>query len=85
MAKRKRIQSKGRPGLSMLFKEFNDGDSVAVVKEPSVDSRFPLRLQGSTGIVVAKRGTSYEVEIYTQDKKKKFLIAPVHLKKIELK
>ena len=85
MGKRKRIQSKGRPGLSKLFHEFKDGDSVAVIKEPSVDSRFPLRLQGSTGVVMGKRGNSYLIEIYTQDKKKQFLIEPVHLKKIELK
>ncbi|HTY44357.1 MAG TPA: 50S ribosomal protein L21e [Patescibacteria group bacterium] len=82
MGKRKRIESRGRVGLSKLFKEFNLGDAVAVVKEPSVDSRFPLRIQGSTGIVSEKRGRSYMVEIYTQDKKKKFLIEPAHLKKI---
>ena len=85
MGKRKRIQSSGKPGLSRLFHEFSDGDSVAVVKEPSVGSQFPLRLQGSTGIVVGRRGNSYIVEIYTQDKKKTFLIEPVHLRKIELK
>ncbi len=82
MGKRKRIQSRGRPGLNKLFREFSIGESVAVVKEPSVDSKFPLRLQGSTGIVTDKRGNSYEVEIYTQNKKKIFLIEPIHLKRI---
>ncbi len=82
MGKRKRIQSYGKPGLSRLFHEFNDGDSVAIVKEPSVDSRFPLRLHGSTGIIIGKRGNSYIIEIFTQNKKKKFLIEPVHLRKI---
>ena len=82
MSIRKRIGSKGRPGLSRLFKQFKEGDSVAVIKEPSVDSKFPLRLQGSTGIVSAKRGRAYEVEIYAQDKRKKFLIEPIHLKRI---
>lgn len=83
MGKTKRIQTNGRPGLSKIFQEFSEGDTVAVVKEPSIDSRFPLRLQGSTGTVVNKRGKSYMVEIYTQNKKKSFLIEPVHLKKIK--
>ncbi len=82
MGKKKRTESRGRPGLSKLFREFNTGDAVAVIKEPSVDSRFPLRLQGSTGIVTEKRGKAYEVKIYTQDKKKTFLIEPIHLRRI---
>lgn len=82
MGTRKRVETRGRPGLSKLFRQFKQGESVAVVKEPSVDSKFPLRLQGLTGIITSKRGKSYEIEIYTQDKKKKFLIEPIHLKKI---
>ncbi len=85
MSKRKRIHSNGKPGLSKLFREFNDGETVAVVKEPSVSSRFPLRLQGSTGIIAEKRGNAYKVKIYTQNKLKEFLIEPVHLKKIKVK
>lgn len=82
MGKTKRLQTNGRPGLSKIFKEFVEGDSVAVVKEPSVDSRFPFRLQGSTGAVVDKRGKSYIIEIRTQGKKKKFIIEPAHLRRI---
>ena len=82
MGKRKRTESRGRPGLNKLFREFNLGESVAVIKEPSVVSKFPIRIQGSTGIVTEKRGNSYGVEIYTQNKKKKFLIEPIHLKRI---
>ena len=82
MGNRKRIQSRGRPGLNKLFQEFDMGESVAVIKEPSIDSKFPIRLQGSTGIITEKRGNSYGVEIYTQNKKKKFLIEPIHLKRI---
>jgi large subunit ribosomal protein L21e len=83
MGKRKRIHSNGKPGLSKLFRKFSDGESVAVVKEPSVDSRFPIRLQGSTGVVIGKRGNSYIIDIYTQNKKKTFLIDPVHLRRIK--
>lgn len=85
MGKRKRIESRGRPGLSKLFKKFAEGESVAVIKEPSVDSKFPLRLQGSTGTVISKRGKSYEVEISTQNRLKTFIINPVHLRRITQK
>lgn len=83
MGKTKRLQTNGRPGMGRIFKEFSEGDSVAVVKEPSVDSRFPFRLQGSTGVVVDRRGKSYMIEINTQGKKKKFIIEPAHLRKIK--
>ncbi|MDE1848544.1 MAG: 50S ribosomal protein L21e [Nanoarchaeota archaeon] len=84
MSKTKRIESNGRPGLGKVFRKFDNGDSVAVLKEPSIDSRFPLRIQGSTGVVSGRRGGSYIVEINTQNKKKKFIIAPAHLKRISL-
>ncbi len=83
MGKHSRIVSKGKPGLGKIFHRFNNGDAVAVVKEPSVKSVFPFRLQGLTGTVVDTRGKSYIVEIKTQNKKKKFLIEPVHLKRIK--
>ncbi len=83
MSKSKRIESKARPGLNRIFQEFREGEPVAVVKEPSVSSKFPLRIQGLTGTVKDKRGKSYIVEIKTQNKAKQFLIEPVHLKRIK--
>ncbi|MFZ1970819.1 MAG: 50S ribosomal protein L21e [Candidatus Nanoarchaeia archaeon] len=83
MGKSKRIQTNGRPGLSRIFQKFKEGDPVAVVREPSIDSRFPFRLQGLTGVVIGERGNSYIVEIATLNKKKEFIIEPVHLKKIK--
>lgn len=83
MGKTKRIQSKGKPGLSRIFQKFENGDSVAVVREPSLEANFPFRLQGFTGTVIGQRGKSYIVEIKTQEKKKKFLVEPAHLKRIK--
>ena len=83
MSKSKRIESKGKPGLSRYFKEFQEGERAAIVKEPSVDSRFPMRLQGITGIVKGKKGRSYILEIKDKNKKKEILIEPIHLKKIK--
>lgn len=77
--KRKKIRERGKIRLSRYFNEFNIGDTVAVVKEPAVDSNFLNRIYGETGKVLKKIGRAYSVQI----KKKKFLIRPIHLKKIK--
>lgn len=76
-------KGKGKPGLSKYFKILEEGDSVAVVREPSERASFPSRYQGRTGKIIGKRGTSYIVELKDQNKMKKFLIEPIHLKKIK--
>ena len=83
MVRKKKIRTKGKIQLSRYFQELKDGDSVAIVKEPSIQAKFPGRIQGKTGIVEGKRGMSYIIKILDQAKEKKFLIAPVHLKRIK--
>ena len=84
MLKRKRIRQKGKVSLSRYFQGFNSGDSVALVRELSVQSPgFPNRMQGRTGKVVSKRGDAYVVEIYDYNQMKTFIVKPVHLKKIQ--
>jgi len=81
---RKKVRTKGKLQLSRYFQELEKGDSVAVVKELAVKSRFPRRLQGRTGLVEGKRGKAYIIKIKDQAKEKKFLIEPIHLKKIKI-
>jgi ribosomal protein L21E len=83
MVRKKKIRERGKLQLSKYFQELNDGDFVAIVKEPSVQAKFPERIQGKTGIVEGKRGMSYIIKIRDQEKEKKFLITPIHLKKIK--
>ncbi len=83
MVRRKNIRTKGKLSLSKYFQELKPGEFVSVVRERSVPSSFPVRLQGSTGVVEGKRGKVYIVNIKTQNKEKKFLIEPIHLKKIK--
>ena len=42
---------------------------------------YPMQ-QGRTGKVLAKRGSAYYVEIKDLNKKKRYVIKPVHLKRI---
>ncbi len=83
MSKRKKIKTRGKLQLSRYFQEFNKGDSVAVIKEQAVQSSFPERIQGKTGQIEHRRGKAYIVKINDRNKEKKFLIEPIHLKRIK--
>jgi len=83
MTNRKSIRTRGKLSLSRYFQEFREGDVVAVIKEKSVPSSIPKRLQGKTGVVESKRGRVYVVKIKDINKEKKFLIKAIHLKKIK--
>lgn len=83
MSKKKPVRTKGKLSLSKYFQELKEGDTVAVVREQSISANFHRRLQGRTGTVEGKRGSSYMVGIKDQNKEKKYLIAPIHLKKIK--
>ena len=85
MGNTKSVREKGKLKLSRYFTEFNEKENVAVVREISVQPRFPLRLQGRTGTIEGKKGRAYIVKINDQTKYKRYLIEPVHLKRIELK
>jgi len=82
MTRKKERRTKGNLQLSRYFKEMKEGDIVAVVKESSVEAGFPDRIQGRTGIVEGKRGRSCIIKIKDFNKEKRFIIKPIHLKKI---
>ncbi len=83
MAGRKKVRTRGKIQLSRYFQELKIGDAVAVIREKAVQSRFPERLQGRTGIVESKRGKAFMVKLKDQNKEKRFIIEPIHLKKIK--
>ncbi|HEB46857.1 MAG TPA: 50S ribosomal protein L21e [Candidatus Pacearchaeota archaeon] len=85
MVGKKKVRTRGKIRLSRYFQEMKKGDFVAVVREPSVQSSFPVRIQGRTGKVEGRRGKAYMINLRDQDKEKKFLIEPIHLKKIKVK
>ncbi len=85
MAGKKKVRTRGKIQLSRYFQEIKNGDFVAIVREPSVQSSFPVRIQGRTGKVEGRRGKAYMINLRDQNKEKKFLIEPIHLKKIKIK
>lgn len=80
---KKSIREKGKISFSRYFQNFKAGDKVSVVREVSLKSNFPERLQGRTGTIENRRGKVYLVKIKDQEKEKRFLIEPIHLKKIK--
>ena len=83
MVRKKSIRTKGKIQLSKFFQKLSKGDKVAVTIEKSRKFSFPRRLQGRTGIVEEKKGKVYIIKIKDQEKEKKFLIEPIHLKKLK--
>jgi len=83
MLKRKKIREKGKIPLSKYFQNLKIGDKVTIVRNLSVSASFPKRIQGLTGTILGKQGRAYIVEIKQGKKAKKFIIEPLHLKKIK--
>lgn len=84
MASHKNTRQRGKLSLSRYFQEFKVGDHVAVVQELSVLFGYNHRLQGRTGVILEKRGSAYFVEINDLNKPKRYVLKPIHLKKIEV-
>tara|TARA_Y100000310_G_scaffold335856_1_gene418927 strand:- start:3674 stop:3946 length:273 start_codon:yes stop_codon:yes gene_type:complete len=81
--KKKKVRTKGKISFTRYFQDFKKGESVSVVREPAVQSSFPERLQGRTGVIESKRGKVYIIKLNDQNKEKRFLIEPIHLKKMK--
>ena len=85
MLSHKNPKQKGKFSFTRYFQKLKAGDSVAVSKELSIPFHYSHRLQGRTGKVIERRGSVYYVEINDLNKPKRYLIKPVHLKKIQVK
>jgi len=84
MLSHKRIRTKGKISFTRYFRQFKVGDYVAVDIELSEIFGYAKKLQGRTGKVFAKRGNAYEIELNDLKSPKRYLIKPIHLKKIEV-
>jgi len=83
MVRRKNIRERGKLRFSRAFQSLNENDSVSVVIERAKQPSFPSQIQGRTGIVESKRGRCYVIKIKDLNKEKRYIINPIHLKKIK--
>jgi ribosomal protein L21E len=81
--KKKPIRKKGKIMFSRAFQELKKGDLVAVNIERAARFNFPERIQGRTGVIDSKKGREYIVKIKDINMVKKYIINPIHLKKIK--
>jgi len=83
MVRRKKVRTRGKLQLSKYFQEFKEGDTMGIVKEQSIPNPLSKRMQGRTGKIESKRGNAYIVTIKDQNKEKKFIVNPVHLRRMK--
>jgi len=81
----KNEREKGKIRLSRMFQKLELGDRVAIVRELSEKAGFPKRLHGRTGVIEGIRGKAYILKVKEFDAEKKYIVKPIHLKKIESK
>jgi len=60
---KKNYRNRGKIKISSFMNSFKEGDNVAVIRETSVKSSFPKRIQGRTGTIEKKQGKAYYVNI----------------------
>lgn len=84
MSSSRAVRNKGKISLSRYFQPFAEGDHVAIVKERGTIAHFSHRMQGRTGVIVSKRGSSYVVSVNDLGKAKQLIVHPINLKKVTL-
>jgi len=81
---RKKPRERGIHSITRALQEFEKGDSVNIVINPSVHKGMPhIRFQGQTGKIEGKQGNSYLVGINDGKKHKTLIIRPDHLRRVQ--
>ncbi len=79
---RKKPRSRGFSSISRSLHQFDIGESVNIVIDPSMHRGMPhIRFQGYTGVVEGKQGTSYVIGIKVGKKRKTLVVRPEHLRR----
>ena len=80
---RKKPRERGLTSITRALQQFQDGESVNIVIDPSVHKGMPhVRFQGYTGRIAGKQGGSYLVMIKNGKKPKTLIVRPEHLRKV---
>lgn len=70
--------------MTSYFAEYAGGDKVLLKAEPAVQKGiYHLRFHGKTGIIKAKQGDCYKVEILDGSKPKNLIVHPIHLARLK--
>jgi len=79
----KKMSERNRNIISKIMQDFDEGESVSIDINPSVEGGMPFRrFNGLQGTVIEKQGRCYLVEVKCGNKMKKVLANPAHLKRM---
>jgi len=79
---RKKPRERGVSSITKGLEQFEEGDSVNIVIDPSVHKGMPHpRFQGYTGKIEGKQGDAYLVGINTGKKHKTLIVRSEHLRR----
>lgn len=78
---KKALRSRGIAPVTTLIREYEPGQRVHIVIDPSIHGGMPhRRFHGRTGTIVGKRGRSWLLEIKDGNATKIVIARPQHLK-----
>ena len=79
---RKRPRDRGISPIMRALQQFEEGDSVNIVIDPSIHKGMPHpRFHGYTGMIERKQGDAYLVGIDVGKKHKTLIVKPEHLRR----
>jgi large subunit ribosomal protein L21e len=79
---RKSPRDRGLPGLSKFMIEYNVGDYVDIIGDPTF-TRFGFphrRFHGKTGKIIGQRGRCYEIEVRIGNSYKMIITGKEHIR-----
>ncbi len=78
---KKDLRKRGIVPVTSVIQNYEIGQKVHVVVEPSVQKGMPhRRFHGKTGTVIGQRGRAWVVEVSDGDSVKQVIARPQHLK-----
>lgn len=77
----KSVRARGISPVSRAIQDFDDGDMVHIILDPSKHRGMPHpKFHGKTGKVVGKRGRAFILEVKDGNRTKNVIVIPEHLK-----
>ncbi len=81
---RKKPRERGMIPVTRALQQFEEGEKVKILLEPSVHKGQPhRRFHGKTGVVEGKQGGSFVVNVKDGGKEKKVIARSEHLRKLD--
>ena len=75
-------RERGMPPLGRILTQYEEGDKVDVIIEPSIQKGAPhRRFHGKTAVVTGKRGNAYLLSVSDGNKTKTVITRPEHMRK----